>query len=122
MQRDATICGSGFLKNKFDTAIVDKRRQLKQGLSSDINPLIDTNNLFYYVVIDGSKTPIAQGYMDLFIQENQQNDLVSGVIVFRPRIIDAHHIALYGWIKNNPKARNMLSLEEKKELRDILFE
>lgn len=124
MQRESTITRGGFLKNKFDDAIVDKRRQLKEGLSSDTNPSIIAENLIYYVIIDGSKTPFAHDCMDLFINENQENDLVSGVIVFRPlpKLSKPHHLALSGWIKNNPKGKNVLSTDELNEIYKILFE
>jgi hypothetical protein len=123
MQADSKLTGGGFLKNKFEYAIVDKRRQLRDGLSSDTNPLVIADNLYYYVVIDGGKTPIAQDVMDLFTEENQKNDLVSGVIVFRPRENHtcSHNLALSGWIKNNPKGRNVLSKDELNEIEKILF-
>jgi len=124
MQRDSTIARAGFLRNKFDDAIIDKRRQLKEGLRLDTNPSIIADNLIYYVVIDGSKTPVAQDCMDLFVNENQENDLVSGVIVFRPLlgVAKSHHLALSGWIKNNPKGKNVLSTGELKNMYKILFE
>jgi hypothetical protein len=123
MQRDSTITGVGFLRNKFDDAIIDKRRQLKEGLDQNLDPLITPEDILFYVVIDGSKTPIAHDCMDLFVNENQENDLVSGVIVFRPinKITKAHHLSLSGWIKNNPKGRNVLSPDELTELSQILF-
>jgi hypothetical protein len=123
MQRDSRITGVGFLKNKYDDAIVDKRRQLREGLDHNKDPLILTEDIFFYVVIDGSKTPIAHDCMDLFVNENQVNDLVSGVIVYRPlnKVTKIHHLTLSGWIKNNPKGRNVLSPDELTELSQILF-
>jgi hypothetical protein len=123
MQWDSMILGMGFLKNKFDEAIALKRKQILEGINSDTNPLIIPDELFYYIVIDGSKTPIAYDFMDLFLKENQENDLVSGVIVFRVlnEVTNKHHLSLSGWIKNNPKGRNVLSDHEITELNQVLF-
>jgi hypothetical protein len=123
IQRDVRIAGAGFLQNQFDRAIADKRRQLRDGLSTDTNQSIKGDELYYYVVIDGSKTPFANDCQDLFIFENEEHDLISGVIVFRPnaRIITPHQLSLSGWIENNPKGRNVLTKGEFDQVFQILF-
>jgi hypothetical protein len=124
IQRDAQIHGAGFLGSKFDSAVDAKRKQLNHGLETNTNFGIIAEDILFYVVIDGSYTPSAYELIDLFTHNNQENDLVGGVIIVRRNDFSntIPKIQLSGRIINNPKARNVLSEEEINELSWTLFE
>jgi len=123
LQRDAQIQGSGFLSSKFDSAIDAKRKQLTQGLASNCDPSLKEEDLLFYVVIDGSYTPYAYEFIDLFTHNNQESDIVGGVIIVRRN--DSSNncplVQLSGRIIHNPKGRNALSKKEENELCHFLF-
>jgi len=121
IQRDAKILNAGFLTSKYDSAIDAKRQQLSEGLKNDSR--IDSSDLFYFVVIDGSKTPIEYEEMNLFTHNNQDDDLVSCVIIVRRKFIpgELQHYKLIGKIITNPKGKNILPSTEIEKLNRIIF-